>query len=302
MSYPQLFSIGTLGGARELATARRFAALACRGERGAEAVDEFVRLCIATNYAPHALSLFKNMVEREQDDFDDLHDVLARLGRAERERFYYHIGVAAGLHAGSEADVKLICDIDNTVVESRVPRAARAAPVGALVPHVADVINLVTDYTRESTPAFVSLRPRCMERASIRRLKRLLREARVCNFSFYGGRLATPCMQLARSRAAVLAAARAKLAIYTRLRALYPTSTFVFLGDNTQGDYIFAALITRVDARNYAFIRRVALPGREVEPGSAMWPPTIACDSPNIFPHNDYLYVKHKLVELRLHP
>jgi hypothetical protein len=153
--------------------------------------------------------------------------------------------------------------LDNTVIENE-----HVCPVyyahNDIIP---GFIPFAKALTRDgsTTLTFISARPSSIEAANIVHVKHVLQSRGMPpSFAFQSGKLpATLWYSASRvtgSEACFDKAAQmyatTKYEVYLRLCQLFPFSRFVFFGDDTQGDAIFAKwFVEHRQQQNYAFIR-----------------------------------------------
>ena len=279
------------------------------GSKGANSILDIFGTFLATA-GPDALERMKNLIAIESTDLLDLTDLVADLPPAQRGRLLRLFASPIARPLDPRSTIKVISDLDNTIIES-----AGIAPVvytpGDVAPGSMPLMRALASGT-VTTMTMVSARPRILELHSIMKMRRTLENSAAPPFSFASGELKGPvryvgaCIgeRLLGGRAAAtwrhhkavacMHFANKKMQCFVALQAAFPHAKFVFFGDDTQGDWIFAAMMVRQFPQSFAFIRRIATANTSVAPGSQNWPPDartleyIAATSPRILLHNSY--------------
>lgn len=257
----------------------------------------------AANISPDTFELVKHAVDCEGDDFLDVNNLLDDLKpvyRIHLLRLFKNVSPFVSY----QYRTKVISDLDNTAIEN-----AFVAPVppGSKDKYpVKGFINLVNKLTMngKTTVTFISARPRMIEKFSIINTIKKFRKEGLTNFVFEAGDLVGP-IKLGVSYfntnytwESSLHLGKIKMNSYLRILNVYPSSRFIFFGDDTQGDYIFAAFLVNHNPKNIAIIRKISL--NPISPHNiwddSMFPNILnkhlVLNNPRIIYHNDsYEYV-----------
>jgi hypothetical protein len=220
------------------------------------------------------LEQVKNLTDVESSDFCDLTDIISDFSLNNAMRL---LALFREFQTPFAHPIKVISDLDNTVIETEACAPAVYVPndfVFGAIPLIKGLSQSVTTNDEKTTVTFVSARPEHFEVSSICSVKRFLRKDPYAPaFSFASGNFEGPikygkgvAMQKIglkeRGRSQILrgcaAFANAKFEKYLALEKVYPHSRFVFLGDDTQGDYLFAQALVSHKPTNFAFIRSAA--------------------------------------------
>lgn len=231
----------------------------------------------ASELGPSALEAVKHIVAREQSDFIDMRDLLETLQPLRRRQLltlFRYIGAPCRHY-----QTIVISDLDCTAIE----KSAIAEPVyldGSVIMGFVPLANALT-HQGATTLTFVSARPKFIENWSIQSIAGQFKAAGLRAFSFEAGRLPGTALFTAaqaafkmgainRARELLLASAtefaNLKFKSYLQLSEIFPHARFVFLGDDGQGDFLFAEMLVCHSQRNFAFIRDIARPEMKVVP------------------------------------
>jgi hypothetical protein len=188
----------------------------------------------------------------------------------------------------------MMVDIDNTTLEN-----ATVAPITyankELIPGLTGLLRYFSSHGATSI-AFLSARPRLIERFSIDTVNRMLSSR--LRFSFLTGTI-EPIVDYVKGRVtgrseylerSYQKMADEKFNNYLQLKELYPSNRFVFLGDDTQGDPYLAYRLANQSEENWAAIRRVT--NRPL--------PSEVLAHPRIFWHSSYFELAWTLVNAGL--
>jgi hypothetical protein len=252
--------------------------------------------------SPDSLERLKNLVDHENHDFIDLNDLMDDLEEAAAARLYA-LFVRNAPFASKTFRIKVMSDLDNTAIENS---AIAPLPAGAKNGFpVSGFVSFVSALTRDgaTSATFVSARPKGIELQSIISARNKFEREGLKNFTFKSGELISTVHYLTaraiRSQDEIWKScvrfATLKNKCYCDLKDVYPASRFVFLGDDTQGDYIFAIMFVENRPGNVAFIRKIAQVGKGVHPHKGgVWDEgfitrSIASSHPRVFYHESYL-------------
>jgi len=247
--------------------------------------------------SPTLFCELKHRISEEESDFLDLTDLIEDLEVSARSRFVNDLCARAAANSHLIPDsykTLVISDLDNTCIENAMfgfPDSGVAHK--EILPGFVDVVKALTaDFT--TTATFISARPRQFEKGSIAATEKVLSKSGIKRFAFASGELHAPARYGAsmivgnRNRKLLTSAcidfAALKYQCYLKLKELFPECCFAFLGDDTQGDAIFATAMT-AHSPSVAFIRKAAPPGEGVLPGKQGWPsPVELISSPPLAP------------------
>jgi hypothetical protein len=259
-----------------------------------------------------ALERVKHLVEIETYDFDDLADLMAALSsraRARVERFFFTAGQALCSCCSRGGNccsfgIKVVCDIDNTLIE-KASTGRIIFPDDTAVPGAGALLLALSG--KWSTVSLLTARPNVMERSTLRRFRLQGRDEPAAEFSekwfpqvsMAGGNLSArnvSALLLTKSHSmrtrlrAYTSLAYSKVSATEQIASLYPRAKIVLVGDDAQGDYIAAALLSHrlKDRFLAAFIRMVAWPGSSVSPRGDMWPSSIEDARCTVIEHSCY--------------
>jgi hypothetical protein len=236
------------------------------------------------------LEKVKNEVDAENKDFVDIGDLLAAMNQEDSRKVYaLFFSTAASLPLTSMMRRKVISDVDNTIFENSLlapPPPPRRS--GDLIPGAIPLIRALSN-NGITTPTFVSARPNVAEMLSIQNVKRQLQGSGLRTFSFKSGTLTGPLLFVGAKmtghskllKASFQNFGKVKAYKTEELRKVYPAASFVFLGDDTQGDYLFAAELISRDPLAFAFIRKSST-------GSSAVLPSVGYTSDRIIYHESY--------------
>lgn len=225
------------------------------------------------------LEAVKHNVAREQSDFIDLRDVLDALSKRNSECLYTLFRTVSVLDQRYHTIV--LSDLDSTAVEKSSIAPSIYAD-GSVIFGFTPLVNALT-HNGSTTMVFISARPKFIENWSIRGTAQKLHGSGIKAFSFETGELPGSALFVAaqaaqavgarkRARRLLIASAvdfaERKYASYRKLAKAFPRARFVFFGDDSQGDYMFANALVQHNPSNYAFIRSIASPGMKVAPKS----------------------------------
>lgn len=229
--------------------------------------------------SPNSFEKLKTILSSEELDLLDLPDLLDDLhplysqGLMKLFLLNYRLSDAFLYHT------QAITDLDCTFVENG--SAGRVVYVDKEV--VYGISPLHKALTRDGSTCLtvVSARPTFLETHSLFSNRKRLRDVGIKHFSFESGEIEGTILflnsQHQRKRGiiekansllfrAAVSFADLKFKCYKRLKRAFPLSSFVFTGDDTQGDYLFAVKLVEDNPKNFAFIRKIANPGEEVVP------------------------------------
>jgi hypothetical protein len=235
------------------------------------------------------LERVKHVIAEESGDFEDFATAVERSPRVLEVQAF--IARTALPYAALDPRIRtnVISDLDNTAIEN-----ATVAPITYIDSRlVFGFTPLLKTFTRSlTTPTFISARPGPMEIPSIISAKRSLSQHNI-PFAFESGSIAGTLYYFAarsvraaigtdaavKTRAwkgsigtAATTYAAQKFKNYRRVSQYFPGAGYVFFGDDTQGDYIFALQFVIDRPQNRAFVRMVADPRVSMSPRSAAWP------------------------------
>jgi hypothetical protein len=220
--------------------------------------------------------------DAESVDLIDITDIVAAVSPRTRAALLRLFAAAPLLHPENAPPVKVVSDLDNTAVETSAAAASVYTP-GDWIPGFLPLISALRasgdgGAAAATSVTFLSARPNAVEVFSLMRIAASLRGSGVEEFpfSFASGSLAgAAAMAVGARRRAFREFAAGKLRRWRALRDVYPASRFVFLGDDTQGDWLFALWLVRSGAAHFAFIRRAVASARDsAGPGGPLWPGT----------------------------
>lgn len=266
------------------------------------------RFCGRIFPKPNLFDRLKNSVDEDSHDFSNLVTLVFRDMSVAGRNAFLHMCACYGDKAGPL--VKIISDIDNTILESNatgknfvthrdgecVPGAmelicainfSKTEPIpqqtrscgGSGAGAFPNIVPSLVECAHVPTTTFISARPAEIEHASILAVSSKLSKRSTAKkfaqdhrlpFSFLCGTFSGPLLLLAGhllkcqslvARANVIMAEK-KWEKYLQMKSIYPHNRFVFLGDTTQGDSIFASWLVNPEmhggsTENFAFIRNV---------------------------------------------
>ncbi len=233
------------------------------------------------------LEEIKNKISDERDYYD-LVDLFSRLSEPYRSTILTQFQTNI-IPYNSVYSTKILADIDNTTIENK-----SFAPVyykdKDIVPGVRSILKYFSNC--KTTVGFISARPKLLERCSIHAVNRLL--SGELRFSFHTGDMkslsryvvGTAISSSTQINTSYLEMAKTKFNNYLALVEIYPLCKFVFLGDDTQGDYYFAKMLVDHNPNNIAFIRQAV--GTQIQYDILY--------HPRIWFHNSYFELIHRLI------
>lgn len=184
---------------------------------------------------------------------------------------------------------KMLVDIDNTTIEnSAVARVQYQDRY--IIPGIRSILKYFSN--GKTTVDFISARPKIVERTSINMVNKLL--SNDLRFSFLTGDIKALVkyidgkITLSKTKLnnSYYHMAIKKYQNYLELKQIYPHCRFIFMGDDTQGDYYFAKMLVDNNQLNFGIIRQIA--------------DTIIQDDikyhPRIFFHTSYFELIYKLI------
>lgn len=212
---------------------------------------------IFSQFIGEDLEELKNRISDDRDYYD-LVNLFGRISEPYRSMIINHFN-SNYIPPNSIYATKIFSDIDNTTIENKT-----FAPVLYKDKDVVPGIRSILKYFSKCRTAvgFISARPKILERSSIDTVDRMF--TKQLRFSFHTGDVSSITQYIigkaTLSESAVtnsyIQMAHAKYNNYLNLREIYPHCRFIFLGDDTQGDFYFAKLLVDHDPNNMAFIRQ----------------------------------------------
>lgn len=253
----------------------------------------------------------KSIISCESDDFADLLDLLDEIPTSCSTLLYLLFSgqLIIMTRPCTTCSIKILSDLDNTAIENfsiAIPPTVNDPSIKdkSIVKGYVDVINHLNSGNNCIT--FLSARPKLIERPSIIAIQQGLRDAGIRNFSFIGGSaMATSkfigwsiysklSSQTHHALNAAKTLAKSKWECFLKLEKAYPLSQFIFLGDDTQGDSIFAMNLLKRKHNAMAFIRHIAPFETSISPYSKLWddevfPRQNIIHEPRFIAHTSYL-------------
>lgn len=231
--------------------------------------------------SPNTFEKLKTILSSEELDLLDLPDLLDDLHPAVSLKLRHLFLINYNLSDSFLYHTQAITDLDCTFVENR--GAGRVVYNDKEV--VFGIAPLHRALTREGSTCLtvVSARPKFMETHSLYSNRKRLKDAGIHHYSFESGEIDGTILFLSsqalrnggnfvKANELLLKSATSfadlKFKCYLRLKGAFPLSNFVFTGDDTQGDFIFAVKLVSDNPKNFAIIRKIAKPGEDVSPFS----------------------------------
>jgi len=228
------------------------------------------------------LEELKNLIDDESDDYLDLMSLLDKLSNKDS---ILEIFKNNKIPDDSNYKTKLLVDIDNTLIENdlfAVPKYKNGDIICGIIP-------LIKLLAKNTTVVLLSARPHLMEKFSIKDIKKKINGE--FKYSFMGGNMKSIFDFITGNKSeSYKEMAIDKYNNYLKLLNIYPNCSYVFFGDDTQGDYMFAQYYLHNNPNNLAIIRQCDPNKYIVEP---------------IIYHNSYLlvaiilYNKNMLTDLK---
>lgn len=209
---------------------------------------------------PEQIEQVKNKIDEEQDDFEDIGDILNKMSNKHKQLFYdFFYRNSLKLPKNSQFRIKVLCDIDNTLIENSYisPHTSFNTKDGNLIDGVIDVIKFLSPVT---TTTFISARPPIIENRSIRTLKIKLADAGIKSYTFKSGSIHSLYVYLFNQKLSFEIMAKLKIQRFKEIEKVYPNSKFYFLGDDSQGDVLFARWLLENNSEAIAIIYKTGLP------------------------------------------
>jgi len=236
------------------------------------------------------LEEIKNIIS-DKRDYNDMIDLLEHLSTQTRFKLY-QIFAKNIIPNDSYYKVIVISDVDNTAIENSI-----VAPVKyinkELIPGFQILIKLLSN--NRTTTNFISARPHIVGNKSIDSLSNKINSD--LKFSFLNGNI-IPLIELVSAKIfcdkigikrSYKHIAQYKFNKFNELLRIYPSCKFIFFGDDTQGDYIFAKYLVDSVSESIAFIRKCKF--TKINPQYY---------SPNIIYHQSYYSLILPLIRMRL--
>ena len=229
----------------------------------------------------------KHKINQEENNYLDLMDLFEDLADSQKSRFLNLLNrvkienLQLCKNPDFDYSTLVLSDLDNTCFENTVfGLPTKGLKNGDMIPGMASLIKRYS-HNNKTTTTFISARPRQMENHSIDKIKEKLYAKGITRFCFTSGELYAPLFytfglytrNLTIQKRACIEFAYLKFQCYNKIRRVFPEVRFVFCGDDTQGDVIYALALLLESSRNICYIRNAAPPGDEVIPLNVKkWP------------------------------
>lgn len=249
-------------------------------------IDQNLLLRVFKYFADQKIGLFSPSLEELKNQISDsMVDLIDKLSFSNRQ-YLLNLFKSNPIPNYSDYQVKIISGIDNTLSENKHTTTCRYRDQ-ELVPGFQILLTMLS--RNRTTITFISARPRFLTSDSMNNLIRKL-NVRV---SFLSGDL-YPFIKLILGRlcrfqheinCSYRLMAKTKINHFKKLVKIYPHCRFVFFGDDTEGDYIFAKYLIDNQPNSVAFIRRC----HQIWIDPIYW-------SPRIIYHSSYYLVIYYLL------
>ena len=255
-------------------------------------INENIVLSIFTTAFNQKNEGFSNALEEikhcisDKRDYHDMIDLMRNLSKTVQIKMYdlFHNNV---IPKDSKYKYIVVSDIDNTAIEN-ISIAKCKYINNELIPGYQLLLHLLTQDATSVT--FISARPKQLEKATIASMAQKI-DSNI-KWSLLPGNtklvseLFIAKLLTNKSSFVYEKMGEEKMKSFQELALIYPHCTFIFFGDDTQGDYIFARKMTSKYKNSIAFIRKCKHPNNE----------DFNDISSNIFLHSSYFEVIYKLI------